>query len=81
MQEQSRFTMFITALERDVKELFTYTDLSKASAAAALSTKVRDFLADASTQAEIFNKREQLFGRQITEYSSLDQLQVAVSVV
>ena len=72
------FSLHTTALERDIRELLSYTDISKGAAAAALATKIRGSLHTAQQQAELFNKREQLFARAASDYSNLMALHTQV---
>lgn len=71
VQDQSLFNLFLTSLERDIAELVSCRDVSKTTTAAALAGKIRSGLALAQDQAELFNKREQLFSRPLTDYSVL----------
>lgn len=81
VHEQSMFSLHTTALERDIRELLSFTDISKGTAAAALAAKVRASLSTAQQQAELFNKREQLFSRAASDYSHLIALHNQVRVI
>jgi hypothetical protein len=78
LHDQTVFGLQITALERDVRELTACRELNRTSYAAALVARIRSQLTEAQSQAELFNRREQLFDRPLTDYGVLDQLHAQV---
>ncbi|CAM9881967.1 unnamed protein product, partial [Phaeothamnion confervicola] len=54
-----------------------FTDLAKVEQVATLARRLEKDLADCAEQAELFRSREQLFGKDATEYAALEAVQKA----
>jgi dynein heavy chain, axonemal len=62
---------------QEVESLHQFTDLSRIDQVAAHIRRIKKDLAECDEEARRFNSRESLFGKEITEYSQLTDVQKA----
>ncbi|OEH74384.1 dynein heavy chain related protein [Cyclospora cayetanensis] len=73
--QQCEFSATITDVADVVASFATFTDTSKLAEANDSVLAVSERLETSIQQAKLFNHRERLFGREVTDYSSLAKLQ------
>ena len=73
VSDQARFAASLGALEREVEAFAGMADLAKVDATAALVRAAERRLEEAERMAQLFNSREALFDRDVTEYDQLSR--------
>jgi hypothetical protein len=70
---QESFTRVAAALERDVSEFGAFDKLEQVLEASAAALALGARMKDAEEAVALFNSREGLFNREVTEYEALDR--------
>ena len=74
-EEQEAFVELIKGFNDEVNSLNQYTDLARLEAVAGHVRSLRKKLNTAEEDARLFNSREALFGREMTQYTALKDVQ------
>mgnify|MGYP000067473068 CR=1 FL=1 len=73
--EQAQFEEALNRLHSDVLSLSQYKDLTRVAQVTTHVQTIKNKLADAVAQGRLFNSREGLFNKEITEYDKLGAIQ------
>ena len=79
LQEQDTFSTYVTGLARDVAALANHTDITRVRQVSGIVAKMKAQLSDAQHKADVFNNREILFERPVTNYENVQQIVKQVS--
>ena len=77
MTEQERFTKSLHALEAFANSFVQYEDLTQVKEAAARAVECMGKITAATEKARLYNSREVLFEREVTDYAHLTQIKKA----
>ena len=73
-QEQEAFNETLKGYKSECENLTKFTDINKVGMVSALVRRIKKDLVDAEALSRQFNSREQLFGKEMTEYTQIKDI-------
>eukprot|EP00752_Nemacystus_decipiens_P010663 g9495.t1 len=74
-EEQTEYVERLKSLQDQVNKMSHFTDLSKVEQVSSMVRRMEKEIEECSDQAILFNSREQLFAKEVTEYDLLSDVQ------